>query len=115
MVILSDSTEISFRSIVYFDGSNVDLTIEHKATKTLVENLGITPSIVDTLITLQLPDLSSIFAVANIMDELCIRVYQDGVLLFEYLAYYCSTDINIYKQWKDWDTTALNSKKWVTL
>lgn len=112
MVINNLSTNISFHPLISFDGLSVNLFVEHKATKTKVSNSQV-PVIVGTEVTLNLPDFSTL----NIKekDELLFRVIQGNVLLFEYLGYYIDGDISEYRQWKAWNTTANNSKEWMTL
>jgi hypothetical protein len=112
MTIDSLSSSISFRPLISFNGSQVNLIVEHKATKTKMSLLQV-PTIVGTKITLTLPNLSTL----NIkeMDELSFRVIQSNILLFEYLGYYINGSISSYRQWKQWDITTNNSKEWVTL
>lgn len=112
MVINNLTTSISFRPLIAFDGLNVTLTVEHKATKTRVSRTQL-PAITGTLVTLLLPNLSTL----NIKekDELLFRVIQDDILLFEYIGYYIDGSIDEYRQWKAWNTTNNNSKQWVTL
>jgi hypothetical protein len=114
MVINSSSTSISFHPLIAFDGLPVTLEIEHKATKTLV-TATVTPTIVGTKVTLTLPSLATINAVANQLDELNIRVIQSSKMYFEYLAYWIVGSIDEYRQWKSWSTTNTNSKNWITL
>lgn len=114
MVINNATSTISFWSVISYNQDGVTLSILHKGTKTEVLATGLIPTIVGTKVTLSLPSLATINAVAQEKDELNVRVYKDGVLLFEYLAYWV-TSTEIYKNWKHWDTTTNNSKKWVTL
>lgn len=112
MNIDSLSTQISFRPLIAFDGNQVNLIVEHKATKTKMTLLQ-TPTISGTKVILLLPVLSTL----NIKekDELLFRVIQNNILLFEYLGYYINGSLSEYREWKQWDTTTNNSKEWVTL
>lgn len=112
MVINNIISSISFRPLVSFNGLPVSLEIENKATKIKVTST-VTPTIVGTRVTLALPDISTLNL--HEMNEVNIRVKQGYVLLFEYLAYYIEGSTNEYRQWKQWDSTTLNSKEWVTL
>jgi hypothetical protein len=112
MVINNIISSISFRPLVSFNGLPVILEIENKATKIKVTST-VTPTIVGTRVTLALPDISTLNL--HEMNEVNIRVKQGYVLLFEYLAYYIEGSTNEYRQWKQWDSTTLNSKEWVTL
>jgi ABC-type Fe3+-siderophore transport system permease subunit len=114
MVINNTSTSISFHPLIAFNGASVTLEIEHKATKTLITST-VTPTIVGTKVTLTLPSLTTINAVANQLDELNIRVIQSSVMQFEYMAYWIVGSIDQYRQWKSWSTTQTNSKNWITL
>ena len=112
MVINNISTSISFRPLIAFNGLSVVLSVEHKATKTKV-NITQVPTISGTLVTLLLPNLSTL----NIKekDELFFRVTQNNVLLFEYIGYFIDGSVSEYRQWKNWTKTANNSKEWMTL
>lgn len=112
MVINNLISTISFRPLIVFNGLDVTLEIENKSTKIKVSAL-VSPVIIGTRVTLALPDISTL----NLreMNEVNIRVKQGNVLLFEYLAYYIEGSTNEYRKWKQWDTTSVNSKEWVTL
>ena len=112
MVINNISTSISFRPLIAFNGLSVVLSVEHKATKTKV-NITQVPTISGTLVTLLLPNLSTL----NIKekDELFFSVTQNNVLLFEYIGYFIDGSVSEYRQWKNWTKTANNSKEWMTL
>jgi hypothetical protein len=112
MVINNLISTISFRPLVSFNGLPVSLEIENKSTKIKV-SATVTPTIVGTKVTLTLPNITTL----NLqeMNEVNIRVKQGNVLLFEYLAYYITGSTNEYREWKQWDSTTLNSKEWVTL
>jgi predicted regulator of Ras-like GTPase activity (Roadblock/LC7/MglB family) len=112
MVINNTISNISFRPLVSFNGLPVTLEIENKATKVKVSST-VTPVIVGTRVTLALPDISTLNL--HEMNEINVRVKQGYVLLFEYLAYYIEGSVNEYRQWKQWDSTTLNSKEWITL
>lgn len=115
MVVNNSSTSISFRPLISFNGSAVNIEVEHKATKTIVVGTNVIPSINGTKVTLALPSLSTINAVSKQLDSLNIRVIQGGVLLFEYFVYWITGSVNEYRQWKGFVTTDKNSKNWVTL
>ncbi len=112
MVINNLISTISFRPLVSFNGLPVTLEIENKATKIKVSST-VTPVIVGTRVTLTMPNITTL----NLqeMNEVNIRVKQGNVLLFEYLAYYIEGSTNEYREWKQWDSTALNSKEWISL
>jgi hypothetical protein len=115
MVLNNSTTSISFRPLVSFDGTSVNLYIEHKPTKTTVSSLSVVPTITGTKVSIVVPSLSTINAVANNLDELNIRVIKNNVLLYEYMAYWITGTYDEYKQWKTWTTTSNNSKSWITL
>ena len=85
MHINDTSTNITFTPFVDFEGvATAKIEVWHKPTKTMVQ---VTTACVKSysFITMALPTLTSINAVAKNTDELLFRVYNGDVLMWEVL------------------------------
>jgi hypothetical protein len=115
MVINDTTTAISFFPFVSFEGvSSVLVQVYHKNTKTLVSSTE-SVTIVGTQISMGLPNLAPINAVAQNLDTCLIRVLDDGVLLWEYLATWSDEGTNINKIFKQWDQVAPTAQQWIKI
>jgi hypothetical protein len=115
MHINNTSTSVTFTSFVDFEGvSTATIEVWHKPTKTMVST---TTACVKSysFITMNLPALTPINAVAKNTDELLFRVYNGNVLIWEVLGYWITGTTNIYNTWKQFTTTAPGTPNWKTL
>jgi hypothetical protein len=115
MHINGTSTNITFTPFVDFEGvATAKIEVWHKPTKTMVQ---VTTACVKSysFITMALPTLTSINAVAKNTDELLFRVYNGNVLMWEVLGYWITGTTNIYNTWKQFTTTAPGTPNWKTL
>ena len=115
MHINDTSTNITFTPFVDFAGvATGKVVVGHKPTKTMVQ---VTTACVKSysFITMALPTLTSINAVAKNTDELLFRVYNGNVLMWEVLGYWITGTTNIYNTWKQFTTTAPGTPNWKTL
>lgn len=116
MVINNATTTISFFPFVSFGivVGTVSVEVWHKNTKTMVSgNSNVT--IVGSKVTLNLPSLTTIADVAENLDTVLIRVKEDGVLMWEYVATWSDESTNINNTFKDWNTTADEQPQWITI
>lgn len=115
MHINSSYTNITFTPFVDFEGvATARIEVWHKPTKTMVQvTTACTKSY--SFITMNLPTLTAITAVAKNTDELLFRVYNGDVLMWEYLGYWITGTTNIYNTWKQFTTTAPGTPNWKTL
>jgi len=115
MHINNTSTSVTFTPFVDFEGvSTATIEVWHKPTKTMVTT---TTACVKSysFITMNLPVLTPINAVAKNTDELLFRVYDDDILMWEVLGYWITGTTNIYNTWKQFTTTAPGTPNWKTL
>jgi len=115
MHINNTSTSVTFTPFVDFEGvSTATIEVWHKPTKTMVTR---TTACVKSysFITMNLPVLTPINAVAKNTDELLFRVYNGNVLMWEVLGYWITGTTNIYNTWKQFTTTAPGTPNWKTL
>lgn len=115
MHINGSSTTITFTPFVDFEGvSTATIEVWHKPTKTMVST---TTACIKSysFITMTLPTLTTITAVAKNTDELLFRVYNGNVLMWEVLGYWITGTTNIYNTWKQFTTTAPGTPNWKTL
>ena len=115
MHINDTSTNITFTPFVDFEGvSTATIEVWHKPTKTMVSTTTACNKHY-SFITMALPTLTSIDAVAKNTDELLFRVYNGNVLMWEVLGYWITGTTNIYNTWKQFTTTAPGTPNWKTL
>lgn len=115
MHINNTSTSVTFTPFVDFEGvSTATIEVWHKPTKTMVST---TTACVKSysFITMNLPSLTNINAVAKNTDELLFRVYNGQVLMWEVLGYWITGTTNIYNTWKQFTTTSPGTPNWKTL
>lgn len=115
MHINNTSTSVTFTPFVDFEGvSTATIEVWHKPTKTMVTT---TTACVKSysFITMNLPVLTPINAVAKNTDELLFRVYDGDILMWEVLGYWITGTTNIYNTWKQFTTTAPGTPNWKTL
>lgn len=115
MHINQSSTNITFTPFVDFEGvATAKIEVWHKPTKTMVQ---VTTACAKSysFITMTLPTLTTITAVAKNTDELLFRVYNGNVLMWEVLGYWITGTTNIYNTWKQFNTTAPGTPNWKTL
>lgn len=115
MVINNTTTQISFFPVVSFEGLT-DVTIEvwHKNTKTKCTDVVMVNE-VGSMITLDLPNLTTINDVAKNLDVCLIRVIYDNKMYFEYLATWSDESTNNYHTFKEFTTTTAPSPNWIAL
>lgn len=76
------------------------------------QNLTITGS----KVSIGLPSLSTITPKAKNLDEILIRIFDgSGHLIWEYLGMWIVGSDDLQRNWKSWNTTANQTKNWVTL
>jgi hypothetical protein len=92
----------------------VDVQVWHKQTKTMVEaQRDVTIS--GSKVTLTLPSLAAIEAVAEDLDTLLLRVLYDGILKWEYLATWSTESVNLNKEFKQWDEVTPTQPNWIKI
>lgn len=115
MVINNTTTSISFFPFVSFSGvANVDVQVWHKQTKTLVEASSAV-TIVGSKVTLNLPILTTINAVAQNLDTILIRVIYDGVMKWEYLVTWSTEATGLNREYKQWTEVTPVTPNWIKL
>lgn len=115
MVINSTTTSIYFFPFVSFSGvANVDVQVWHKQTKTLVEASSAV-TIVGSKVTLNLPSLTTINAVAQNLDTILIRVLYNDVLKWEYLATWSTESVALNTEFKQWDEVTPSQPNWIKI
>jgi len=117
MVINNATTSISFFPFVSFDdvgSNNLEIQVWHKNTKTMVSSQEVV-SVTGTKVTLGLPSLSNIDAVAQNLDTVLIRIIYNDVLKWEYLATWSDENTNINKTFKQWDEVAPPPQQWIKI
>ena len=115
MVINNTTTQISFFPLISFEGINsVSVEILHKNTRTKITATK-TPTKVGTKVTLTLPALTTINAVANNLDVILFRVFNGQVLIWEYLATWSNESTNNYNVFKSFTSTANQTPEFITL
>ena len=100
--------------VLSYAGGTVDVEVWHKNTKTMVEAES-SVTIVGSKVTVTLPSLSNITAVAQDLDTILIRIKYEGKLMWEYVATWSTESTNINNTFKTWDTTADESPEWITI
>jgi hypothetical protein len=100
--------------VLSYAGGTVDVEVWHKNTKTMVEAES-SVTIVGSKVTVTLPSLSNITAVAQDLDTILIRIKHEGKLMWEYVATWSTESTNINNTFKNWDTTADESPEWITI
>jgi hypothetical protein len=100
--------------VLAYAGGTVDVEVWHKNTKTMVEAES-SVTIVGSKVTVTLPSLSNITAVAQDLDTILIRIKHEGKLMWEYVATWSTESTNINNTFKTWDTTADESPEWITI
>ena len=115
MVITSASTAISFFPFVTFDDvTTATIQVWHKNTKTKVTATNAVTK-VGSKVTINLPSLTSISAVAKNLDTLLIRVYLGNILKWEYVATFSNESTNINRSFKEWDEVAVVTPQWIQI
>ena len=115
MVINNTTTQISFFPLISFGNiTSVSVEILHKNTRTKVTATE-TPIKVGTKVSLNLPSLTTINAVANNLDVILFRVFDGNVLVWEYLATWSNESTNNYNVFKPFATTATQTPEFITL
>jgi hypothetical protein len=117
MVINNTTTQVEFFPFVSFDdaiGEQVDVQVWHKQTKTMAE-VASNVNISGSKITLTLPSLTTIAAVAENLDTILIRVIYDDVLKWEYLATWSTESVNLNKEFKQWDEVTPTQPNWIKI
>jgi hypothetical protein len=115
MVITSASTAISFFPFVSFDNvTTATIQVWHKNTKTKVTATNAVTK-VGSKITINLPSLTTITAVAKNLDTLLIRVYLNNVLKWEYVATYSNESTNINRSFKEWEDVTPVAPQWIEI
>jgi hypothetical protein len=92
----------------------VDVQVWHKQTKTMAE-VASNVTISGSKITLTLPSLTTIAAVAENLDTILIRVIYDNVLKWEYLATWSTESVNLNKEFKQWDEVTPTQPNWIKI
>jgi hypothetical protein len=100
--------------VIAYAGGTVDVEVWHKNTKTMVEAES-SVTIVGSKVTVTLPSLSNITAVAQDLDTILIRIKYEGKLMWEYVATWSTESTNINNTFKTWDTTDDESPEWITI
>lgn len=90
------------------------MEVIHKATKTQV-TATVTPTYSASRATFTMPSLTSIQSVAKQGDEVLVQISLAGVRYYQELGYWIVGAYDMYHEWKDWDTTALQSNAFITL
>lgn len=115
MYIQPTDTDIKIYPLIAFPNSQMNLVVIHKPTKIQV-NLLQSYSSSDSSVTLTLPNMASIQAVANNLDELVVRVFNPtNTLYYEGLYRWVTDSPNILLNRKAWTKTANNQKEWLTI
>jgi hypothetical protein len=92
----------------------VDVQVWHKQTKTMVEaQRDVTIS--GSKVTLTLPSLAAIAAVAEDLDTLLLRVLYDGILKWEYLATWSTESVALNKEFKQWEEITPTQPNWIKI
>lgn len=92
----------------------VDVQVWHKNTKTMVEaQRDVTIS--GSKVTLVMPSLTAIAAVAQDLDTVLIRVLYDNILKWEYVATWSTESTNINNTFKQWDEVSPVAPQWIQL
>lgn len=92
----------------------VDVQVWHKQTKTMVEaQRDVTIS--GSKVTLTLPSLAEIAAVAENLDTILIRVIYDGAMKWEYLVTWSTESVELNKEFKQWDEVTPTQPNWIKL
>jgi hypothetical protein len=101
--------------LISFDGINsVSVEILHKNTRTKITATE-SPIKVGTKVSLNLPSLTTINAVAKNLDVILFRVFDGDVLLWEYLATWSNESTNNYNIFKSFTTTTNQTPEFITL
>jgi hypothetical protein len=101
--------------LISFDGINsVSVEILHKNTRTKITATE-SPIKVGTKVSLTLPALTTINAVANNLDVILFRVFNGQVLIWEYLATWSNESTNNYNVFKSFTSTANQTPEFITL
>ena len=95
-------------------GGEVDVEVWHKNTKTMAEGVSAV-TLSGSKVSITLPSLSTINAVAENLDTVLIRVKYEGALMWEYVATWSNGNTNINNTFKQWDTTADEAPQWITI
>lgn len=115
MVINNTTTQISFFPLISFgDITSVSIEVLHKNTRTKVTSTT-TPIKVGTKVSLNLPSLANINAVANNLDVILFRVFDGSILVWEYLATWSNESTNNYNVFKTFTTTTPTTPEFITL
>lgn len=100
--------------IISEGGGLVNVEVWHKNTKTMVEG-DFSVTLDNTKVSVTLPSLTSIEAVAQNLDTVLIRIKYQGKLMWEYVATWSDESTDINNIYKNWDTTADESPEWITI
>jgi hypothetical protein len=115
MVINNTTTQISFFPLISFgDITSVRLEVLHKNTRTKI-TATTTPIKIGTKVSLNLPSLTNINAVANNLDVILFRVFDGNVLVWEYLSTWSNESTNNYNVFKPFTATATQTPEFITL
>lgn len=115
MYIQPSDTEIELYPLIVFPNTQMNLVIIHKPTKKQVNLLQSWAS-ADSGVTLTLPDMATIQAVAKNLDEIVVRVFNpSNTLYYEGLYRWVTDSPNILLNRKAWTKTSNNQKEWLTI
>ena len=114
MILNVGISEISFAPFIDFSEIyDVNVELWHKDTKTKVTGSSGVGK-VNSIVTLDLPDLTAIDDVAQEGDTILVRIYDlDAHLIWEYVATWISGETDLNANFKDWNTTNPNDVKWM--
>lgn len=115
MYIYPASTSISIYPAIVFPNASVNIVVVHKPTK---EQVSLTTAYTNngSGITISLPNLAPISAIAKNLDELAIRIFDaSNSLIYEMVFRWVTNSPNILLSRKAWTKTSNNQKEWLTI
>lgn len=116
MVINSSTTEVTFVPFIDFtEIYDVNISVWHKETKVNVTEQKAVSKI-DSFVTIELPDLTTIIAQADQGDDILIRIENlSGNLLWEYLGTWLDGSTDINREYKEWNKPTPTTPRWMKL
>jgi hypothetical protein len=115
MYLSPSDTTLTIYPAIAFPNALMTIVVVHKATK---EQVSLTQAFADigSGVTMTLPSMSPISAIANNLDELVVRVFDSGNRLYYEMMYRWVTDSpDILLSRKAWTKTSNNEKEWLTI
>lgn len=115
MVIDENTATIDIYPFIDFTNiANVNIEVWHKDTKTKVTGTSAVTKVASK-VTITLPALTAIAAVANNYDQVQLRLLDGTALVWDYLLTWSNESIDINKEFKEWTEPAPGSPEWTTL